>query len=73
MFQAFNAFGCSYNQSSVLAQVDAMVKYGLVDAGYNVSISILLFIDLANAPSSQSSWMTASLCLLATKHDFNQI
>jgi len=34
-YDTFNAFGCSYNQSSVLQQVDAMVEYGLVDAGYN--------------------------------------
>jgi alpha-galactosidase len=33
---AFNAFGCDYDQAKVLAQVDAMSKYGLIEAGYNV-------------------------------------
>ena len=32
---AWNAFACDYDQEKVLAQADAMVKYGLVEAGYN--------------------------------------
>lgn len=39
-YKAFNAFECSYDQSKVLAQVDAMVRYGLVASGYNVSTAI---------------------------------
>lgn len=34
-YDTFNAFGCDYNSTSVLAQVEAMKKLGLVDAGYN--------------------------------------
>jgi hypothetical protein len=30
-------FVCKYNRMSVLAQAEAMVKRGLVEAGYNVS------------------------------------
>ena len=37
-YDTFNAFGCSYNQTSVLAQVEAMAQNGLVDAGYNSMI-----------------------------------
>lgn len=32
---AFNAFGCDYDEDKVLAQANAMVEYGLVEAGYN--------------------------------------
>ena len=42
---AFNAFGCDYDQTKVLAQVDAMVSYGLVEVGYNVSIWAQLSIQ----------------------------
>lgn len=38
-YDGLNAFDCAYNQSSVMAQVDFMVKSGLVAAGYN---SVLL-------------------------------
>ncbi|KAK2799834.1 hypothetical protein FQN50_008355 [Emmonsiellopsis sp. PD_5] len=34
-YNTFNHFGCSYNHSTAYAQVEAMVKYGLVEAGYN--------------------------------------
>jgi len=34
-FAAFNAFVCDYDESKVLAQAQAMVKHGLVTAGYN--------------------------------------
>lgn len=34
-YDTFNAFACDYNQTTVLAQAEAMVKHGLVDAGYN--------------------------------------
>lgn len=32
---AWNAFQCDYDQDRVLAQAEAMVKHGLVEAGYN--------------------------------------
>jgi hypothetical protein len=32
---AFNAFGCNYDQEKLLLQAEAMVQYGLVEAGYN--------------------------------------
>lgn len=34
-YDTFNAFACNYNQSTVVAQAEAMVKTGLVKAGYN--------------------------------------
>lgn len=34
-YDTFNAFGCDYDQELVIAQAEAMVKTGLVDAGYN--------------------------------------
>jgi hypothetical protein len=34
IFAAWNAFACDYDQDKVLAQAEAMVKYGLVEAGY---------------------------------------
>lgn len=37
-FDTFNAFGCDYNASSVLAQAKAMQAHGLVNAGYNIII-----------------------------------
>ncbi len=37
-YDTFNAFACSYNQTSVLAQAQAMVNHGLVEAGYNSMI-----------------------------------
>jgi alpha-galactosidase len=32
---AWNAFACDYDQERVIAQAQAMVKHGLVGAGYN--------------------------------------
>ena len=32
---AWNAFACDYDQEKVIAQAEAMVKYGLVEAGYD--------------------------------------
>ena len=32
---AFNAFGCNYNESNLLAMAHSMVDEGLVEAGYN--------------------------------------
>lgn len=37
-YDTFNAYGCDYNASSVLAQGEAMKRTGLVDAGYNIFI-----------------------------------
>lgn len=37
-YDTFNAFACNYNQTTVLAQAEAMVKHGLVAAGYNMII-----------------------------------
>lgn len=37
-YDTFNAFGCEYNASSVLAQAQAMQRFGLVDAGYKILI-----------------------------------
>lgn len=37
-YDTFNAFGCDYNASSVLAQAQAMQRFGLVDAGYKILI-----------------------------------
>jgi len=37
-YDTFNAFGCDYNASSVLAQAQAMHSRGLVDAGYSILI-----------------------------------
>ena len=34
-YDTFNVFVCEYNQTSVLGQAEAMVKHGLVEAGYN--------------------------------------
>ncbi|PGG99225.1 hypothetical protein AJ79_08655 [Helicocarpus griseus UAMH5409] len=34
-YNTFNNFGCSYDHFSAYAQVEAMVKHGLVEAGYN--------------------------------------
>jgi len=35
IFVAWNAFACDYDQERVIAQAQAMVKHGLVEAGYN--------------------------------------
>ena len=35
---AWNAFACDYDQGKVLAQAQAMVDSGLVEAGYNSMI-----------------------------------
>jgi alpha-galactosidase len=32
---AFNAFGCNYNETNLLAMAHSMVDEGLVEAGYN--------------------------------------
>ncbi|KAI7548792.1 hypothetical protein KC331_g4194, partial [Hortaea werneckii] len=37
-YDTFNAFGCDYNASLVVAQVEMMQKVGLVEAGYNTLI-----------------------------------
>ncbi|KAI7364207.1 hypothetical protein KC354_g5896 [Hortaea werneckii] len=37
-YDTFNAFGCYYNASLVVAQVEMMQKVGLVEAGYNTLI-----------------------------------
>ncbi|EME38419.1 glycoside hydrolase family 27 protein [Dothistroma septosporum NZE10] len=37
-YDTFNAFGCDYNASSVLAQARIMRDVGLVEAGYNILI-----------------------------------
>ncbi|KAL1592691.1 hypothetical protein SLS60_011107 [Paraconiothyrium brasiliense] len=34
-YNTFNAFGCNYDQEKLLLQAEAMVQYGLVEAGYN--------------------------------------
>lgn len=37
-YDTFNAFGCAYNASSVLAQAKVMQQSGLVAAGYKILI-----------------------------------
>lgn len=37
-YDTFNAFVCDYNATSALAQAQAMVDTGLVEAGYNSMI-----------------------------------
>ena len=34
-YDTFNAFACNYSQTTILAQASAMVRHGLVAAGYN--------------------------------------
>ena len=57
-YDTFNAFGCSYNSSSVLAQAEAMERHGLVDAGYNI---LILDDCYALKERNSSGYMVADL------------
>lgn len=51
MITAFNAFGCDYDEEKILAQANAMVEYGLVEAGYNS----IIFDDCFTTKTRSSS------------------
>ncbi|KAK7177383.1 glycoside hydrolase family 27 protein, partial [Paraphaeosphaeria sporulosa] len=55
-YNTFNAFGCNYDQGKLLLQAEAMVQYGLVEAGYNSILFDDCFTEKERGADDLSKW-----------------